>query len=151
MYSVFDVANYYLNITPMSPKKIQKIVYYAYAWFLTLMNEDRAHLDNRLFEERPEAWVHGPVFLALYTKYKRFGYDEITESEAPPIFHDDVKSILDEVWEVYGKYNANELESITHQESPWSNARKDCSWFEPCNSCLRDEDIFECYSSRIAE
>ncbi len=149
MYSVFDIANYYLQITPMSPKKMQKIVYYAYAWFLTLMNEDRNHLDNRLFDERPEAWVHGPVFPELYKKYKSFGYDEIKESEEPPLLSNDVKDILDDVWGVYGSFSANELESISHQEKPWINARENYSRFEPCTCVLSDKDIFDCYSSRI--
>lgn len=149
MYDIYDVADYYLNIRPMTPKKLQKIVYYAYAWFLTLMNEDVNDLSNRLFDDRPQAWVHGPVFKNLYDKYKSFGYQEIDKFDEPKEFSDDVKSILDEVLEVYGDYNANELESITHQESPWQNARKNCSAYEPCINEISDSDIFECYSSRL--
>lgn len=33
------VANWFLTKESMTPKKVQKLVYYAYSWYLTLMNE----------------------------------------------------------------------------------------------------------------
>ena len=64
--TVFDVADWFLGKDSMSPKKLQKIVYYAYAWVLTLMNESENDLDIKLFDSRIEAWVHGPVIPELY-------------------------------------------------------------------------------------
>ena len=58
MCKVEDVANYFLSKKSMSPKKLQKIVYYAYGWTLALLNEDIKALDNRLFNEPIEAWIH---------------------------------------------------------------------------------------------
>ena len=42
--------------------KLQKLLYYAQAWYLALYNV-------ALFEEDFQAWVHGPV---LYSQYCRF-------------------------------------------------------------------------------
>ena len=42
------------------------------------------------------------------------------ESESIPKF-------LDQVYEVYGGYDADQLESITHAEEPWTKARNGCS------------------------
>ena len=39
---------------PISNLKLQKLLYYAQAWFLALQ-------DKPLFDERIEAWAHGPV------------------------------------------------------------------------------------------
>ena len=66
MYNVFDVANWFISKGDISPKKLQKLVYYAYAWYLTFMNDSDNELNNRLFEDRAEAWIHGPVFPKLY-------------------------------------------------------------------------------------
>lgn len=150
MYNVHDVANFYLSKAPMSPKKLQKILYYAYSWYLTLTNENVRELDNKLFEERFEAWVHGPVIPEIYTKYRGYGSKDITDiEEIVDNFDTDTLGILNDVWEVYGQFNGNELESITHQESPWLNARGNCSYFEISQRELSDEDIFMCYIERV--
>ena len=150
MENIFDIAKWFLTKDSISPKKLQKLVYYAYAWFLTFMNEDSNNIENRLFEEKAEAWVHGPVFKTLYYKYKNYGYNQIPKEKESIHFNSDIEDILEQVYSVYGKYNANELESITHQESPWINARTGCCAFSICNNTISDKDIFECYSSRIA-
>ena len=93
MCKVEDVANYFLSKKSMSPKKLQKIVYYAYGWTLALLNEDIKALDNRLFNEPIEAWVHGPVVPELYTKYKARGWEDIDKinDNQDDLFSEDVK------------------------------------------------------------
>ena len=66
MDRVSKVANFYLSKQSMSPKKLQKILYYAYAWTLALLNDDEEHLNNRLFDSKFEAWVHGPVLPEVF-------------------------------------------------------------------------------------
>ena len=149
MEDIYDIAKWFLNKSAMTPKKLQKMVYYAYAWFITLMNEDSNSVENRLFNSSPEAWVRGPVFPDLYQEYKMYGYSEIPITSDRPYYNNDIEDILNQVWNVYGKYNANELESLTHQESPWINARQGCSAFSVCNNTISDKDIFECYSARL--
>ena len=40
MHTVYDVANWFLaNVENVTNKKLQKLVYYAYAWFLVFNNE----------------------------------------------------------------------------------------------------------------
>ena len=70
MFSVFSVADFFLARASMSPKKLQKLVYYAYAWTLALLNETIDDLHFRLFHNKIEAWVHGPVVPDLYQQYK---------------------------------------------------------------------------------
>ena len=108
-YEANDVANWMLNKQAMSPKKLQKMVYYAYAWTLTLLNESSDKLNNKLFDEPIEAWVHGPVVPSLYHKYSQYGYDDIEKVDHCIKFPEDVEDVLNQVLDVYGCYNANQL------------------------------------------
>ncbi|MDO5714201.1 MAG: DUF4065 domain-containing protein [Tissierellia bacterium] len=146
---ICEVAQWFLNKKSLTPKKLQKLVYYAYAWFLTLMNEDKYNLDNRLFNDRAQAWIHGPVFPKLYNEYKEYGYMDIPSIENKPRFSEDVEDVLEQVWEVYGKFNANQLESITHSEEPWIKARGNVSPEDICTNEIDDSEIFMCYSKRL--
>lgn len=150
-YTFEQVANWFLakGNKDISPKKLQKLVYYAYAWTLTLTNESSDDLKNKLFEDgKFEAWIHGPVIRRLYAKYANYGFEDIPEKPEKPKFSKDVEDILNQVWEVYGGYSADQLESITHQEEPWQKARKGYSPLENCDNFISDEDIFNYYIQR---
>jgi uncharacterized phage-associated protein len=153
MYTVFDVANWFLaNVEDMTHKKLQKLVYYAYAWYIAFNNEDADNIENKFFDNRVEAWIHGPVFPDLYRKYKYYGsnilprYDGVVAD-----FSEDDLDLLEQVRDIYGIYNGNQLESLTHQEEPWMAARNGAKKFESCNCKISDEIIFDCYSSRLVE
>ena len=62
---VFALAKAFLAISPMTHKKLQKLCYYAKAWYLALY-------DHNLIEESFEAWVHGAVQPTLYQAYKKY-------------------------------------------------------------------------------
>lgn len=97
MYTVNDIADWFLGKDSMSPKKLQKLVYYAYAWVLTLMNENEDDLDVKLFDSRLEAWIHGPLFPELYHKYK--GESIIPQKSSVPRFDEDMEDIMEQVWQ----------------------------------------------------
>ncbi|MCZ3747079.1 DUF4065 domain-containing protein [Limosilactobacillus vaginalis] len=151
-YTYDEVADWFLSKGEgkISPKKLQKLVYYAYAWTLTLLNDSAKGLDNRLFDDAHfEAWVHGPVIHELYNEYSKYGFNPIDKIVSQPHFTEDVEDILQQVWDVYGNYTADELESMTHQEEPWKNARKGLSPLESSSNKISDKDIFECYVQRV--
>ena len=81
MYTVDNVADYFLSKESMSPKKLQKLVYYGYAWTIALLNDTAEDIHFKLFESDIEAWVHGPVVPELYQKYKDFGWHDIPKVE----------------------------------------------------------------------
>lgn len=71
-YTSNEVANYFLAIDKgnISVKKLQILVYYSYAWTLTLLNESSDNLINKLFEDdKVIAGVHGPKIMKIYKKY----------------------------------------------------------------------------------
>lgn len=144
MSSVYDVANYYLTKESMSPKKLQKLVYYAYGWTLALLNDSVHNLDHRLFSNRIEAWVHGPVVPDLYHEYKTYGWQDIPQIHSfdTSVFSKDEEDILSQVWSAYGHLNANQLEMISHKESPWINARNGAAAYVSSSNAIKDEDMF---------
>lgn len=74
MTDIYKVASWFLMNSPeVNNKKLQKLVYYSYAWYLTLNNESAESIKNRFFNARFEAWIHGAVEPNLYEKYRKYG------------------------------------------------------------------------------
>lgn len=142
------IADYFLTKSELTPKKIQKLVYYAYSWFIALNNQNENQIDNVLFNEVPEAWIHGPVFPTLYTRFKQYNWNEVPKNEQNIVFeNDDIMSFLNDIWSKFGIYSADELEYMTHQETPWINARKNTISDERSNQKISLEDIFNYYNA----
>ena len=124
MNTVFQVADYFLNKACneedggelISNLKLQKLIYYAQGFHLAMF-------DKPLFEERLEAWNHGPVCPELYNdkkKYKQGGIEPNANFDAS-VFTNSQKELLDEIYEVYGQFSAWKLRNLTHEEEPWRN------------------------------
>jgi len=152
-YSVHDIANYFLSkSSKISPKKLQKLLYFSYSWYLAIVNETKAEILYKLFNDEFEAWIHGPVCSKIYHKYKSYGAGYIAEyTGALCEFAEDDKDILENVWDEYGHYTANELESISHQHDPWKITRQNdnCSYSDTCSAVITDELIFDYYSKQL--
>ena len=153
MYRLSDVVQFFLSRSSMSPKKLQKMLYYAYAWTLALLNESAEDIRFRLFENKFQAWVHGPVIPELYQQYKNNGWEDIAQVKDfdESIFSSDVLDILNQVWAVYGECTGNELECLTHAEEPWQKARAGLDPSQPGSTVIDDAVIFKYYNSMAAE
>lgn len=119
--------------------KLQKLLYYAQAWHLVFYDEP-------LFNERFEAWVHGPVQPDVYRDFKQFGWNPITYDPGDIRLDETIKRHLDEVMEVYGGISSYNLERLTHQEDPWKNARRGIPKDEPSNAVISLEDMKQFYT-----
>ena len=141
------ISDFFLSKKELTPKKIQKLVYYAYAWFIALNNQSADDIQCVLFNEEPEAWVHGPVFPSLFKKYKDYYWHEVEKNtNGVNIENDELIHFLNQIWDTFGKYSADELEYMTHQEDPWKNARIGISPIEPSNKKISKRDIFIFYN-----
>jgi uncharacterized phage-associated protein len=99
--------------------KLQKLLFYAQAWYLALK-------DRPLFQEDMEAWVHGPVLPSQYHRFKDFQWKPILQDIVrPEIGAADVEDHLNEIIDVFGTETAVALELMTHHEKPWLDARGD--------------------------
>jgi uncharacterized phage-associated protein len=143
-----DIAEYFIFCSTksnkgISNKKLQKLVYYAQAWSLVFNGKP-------LFSEKIEAWIHGPAIPSLYRKYKKFGFKPLQSqnSKFDPKSLSSIE-ILDEVWRVYGKYDANYLEVLTHQEEPWINARDALEFEQSSSNEISHESMKTFYSQKL--
>ncbi len=137
------IANYFLNFCrrhgdALTNLKLQKLVYYAQAWHLALK-------DKPVFEEQIEAWVHGPVVSQLYRRFKHHGWGPIMVNAPPPTFANGTAKHLEEVFSVYGSFSAWDLERMTHQETPWLNARKGLAPDQNGHKIISHEDMRNFY------
>jgi uncharacterized phage-associated protein len=118
MLASLDVANYFLCLEghegEISNLKIQKLVYYAQGFSLALHGAT-------LFPEKLEAWMHGPVVPDLYRRYSQYGSGAIPPPNDfnPDVFSTEQRSLLDEIFDVYGQFSAWKLRQLTHEETPW--------------------------------
>lgn len=134
-YSARTVANAFLRKareqgTALTHMKVQKLVFFAHAWSLAL-NE------TPLLLEGPEAWPYGPVFDTLYHDLKVFGSGPVHTllSELNPATGNIAAmvpnpqdqpfwSLLNQIWDRYGKFSAMQLSALTHESGgPWEKAR----------------------------
>ncbi|SDT91851.1 Panacea domain-containing protein [Stappia sp. ES.058] len=133
----FTLADYLISESRergelLTPLKLQKLMYYSDAWHLALY-------DTEITVERFQAWVHGPVALSQYHRFKNFKWRPIdAEIECPDLPIEMVKH-LDEVVDVFGSETAVALEIMTHKEQPWLDARGDLAEDEPCNNYISKE------------
>lgn len=96
--------------------KLQKLLYYAQAWALVL-------LDKQLFSEDFQAWAHGPVIESVFYLYRDCGWDPLPYPTIEVVVDSDVNDHLSEILDVYGDFSAKHLEKMTHMEAPWREAR----------------------------
>ena len=129
----------------MSNKKLQKLLYYAQAWCLALS-------DRPLFENKIEAWLHGPVVPEVYQKYKKYGWKPISppkkkieDLDWPP----KVVGFLQQVFSVYGDHSAEYLERLAHSEKPWREARGDSPLEVYSNTEINIETMKNFYKSKL--
>lgn len=122
MLTAQDVAEYFLwraadqDDERLSNLKLQKLLYYAQGFSLAIF-------DKPLFSESVVAWVHGPVVVSLYHRYKEYGSGPIPPPVASDLskYGDDTIALLEEVFAVFGQFAAWTLRGMTHSEPPWAD------------------------------
>lgn len=123
-----EVAKYFLFLArsknagdTLSNLKLQKMLYYAQGYFLALHHKP-------LFDEKIEAWEHGPVVREVYNAFKKYSSNSIPFSEIDDFttgFISENKEALDLlpfIFNKYGSLGAWILRDKTHNETPWKNA-----------------------------
>ena len=129
----------------MPHKKLQKICYYAVAWHYTLYDSDLVS------DTHFEAWVHGPVSPELYQEYKEMGWTDIPKNNSKPLFNEAIEDFLDIVYNTYGDLTGHQLESLTHSEDPWKEARKGYLEYQSSNEIITNENMKRYYSRIYAD
>ena len=107
--TIFDIANFFRSKESMTHKKLQKLVYYAYAWYIALYNEKSSNIVNKLcLDTKFEAWVHGPVSRILYNKYSNsYGIIDKFNGSVNKNITGELKSFLENIYSVFGKQDVS--------------------------------------------
>ncbi|MCL2106464.1 MAG: DUF4065 domain-containing protein [Oscillospiraceae bacterium] len=122
--------------SPLSPLKLQKLLYLTYARYLYLYDEP-------LFHEHFERWRYGPVVSVVYDAFRRYKNDSIDDFLYD---HQGRVAVVDrgdrgfyrcfnEVWERFGRCEGVQLSAITHNQGT--------AWSKVSEAFLRLEDIRE--------
>lgn len=130
-YSAEIVADYFILLSAsknvdenvsegVTPLKLQKLLYFAQAASLVLHS-------TKIFNEDIQAWKYGPVVSSIYHKYKTNPNEPITipSGDYSKVTDNQTKDIIEGIWELFGKYSAEELVEITHNHDPWQKIYKE--------------------------
>jgi uncharacterized phage-associated protein len=115
---------------PIDQMKIQKLVFYAHAWWLAMR-------DRALFEEEVYAWPWGPVVPNIYGAFKEFGRNPIVGKRATELvrtgskldfrIHEpeppegEVFDFLKAIWDGHKMLSGTQLSNATHAPGePWT-------------------------------
>lgn len=148
-----EVAHFFLAFAEdcgdvVTHLKLQKLVYYAQAWYL-------ANTGVPLFAEDFQAWVHGPVLRSLYDSCNgAYPSTEITTkaslSEIKEKIGEDLYGFLELIGDRYMSYTGYQLEVLTHQEEPWIEARAGLRPGENSERHISKKTMQEFYSAMLA-
>ena len=121
--------------------KLQKLLYYAQAWYLALFN-------SAIFNEDFQAWMHGPVLPSQYHRFKDFEWRPIeTTLYRPSIPQRRLTRHLAEIVNIFGVETATALELMTHRERPWQKARKGLQPTKASNAVISKQSMKEYYGA----
>ncbi|MET3854429.1 type II toxin-antitoxin system antitoxin SocA domain-containing protein [Rhizobium sp. OAE497] len=154
MAAIFDVSDYivvklreggvFLNVL-----KLHKLMYYVQAWHLAFGR-------GRLFDGRFQAWVHGPVSRELYDRYRdtKSMYSTVDITDVSPLFtptrlNDAERAHIDAVLEVYAVFTGDQLEEMTHRETPWLAARVNVPASARSETPISEETMRSFYAQRL--
>ena len=138
-----EVSKYFLSKTTnedyengegISNLKLQKLLYYSQKAYYSIYGE-------ALFDDKIQAWTHGPVVYDVYHNFKKYGNKKIDIIEEKDFIEnkkevDKNLLVLDFIWEKYGEYEAWALSNKTHEEKAYK-----VHYFEGCNSDIPLEDL----------
>ena len=129
--------------------KLQKLMYYVQAWHL-------AFHSRPLFGGKFQAWIHGPVSRELYDRFVpgKSLYSSVGREDMRAEFRDDAispneRAHIDAVLEVYAPMTDSQLESMTHEEDPWLEARNGYAPSQRCEVELNEATMKNYYAARI--
>jgi uncharacterized phage-associated protein len=160
--SILDMSEYLIirfqiEGIPLTPLKLQKILYYIQAWHLVFFDK------KPLFDDQVEAWVNGPVYKKVYDTYKNdFKVHEpillpLSENDLAKNLESSNKKLnlspeeqefLEAIIQRYGYMSPEKLVMLSHSEKPWNEARKGLMPFQASQNIISLESMFEYYNSK---
>lgn len=154
LFSVSDkmlrvISYVFERLEEVTPLMLQKLLYF-------IQGVSYAVNKNPMFSEQCQAWVHGPVYPEVYDMFRDFKYNPIEDARFA-IFEgreeeltEEERRVIDLVVNTFGEYGGKVLEKITHNETPWKQARRGFGDNIPSNEQISMESIESYYSEKNA-
>ncbi len=153
---VITLAEFILcKLGEMSHLKLQKLLYLIDGYHLAYFNGED------LFDDEFQAWTHGPVCRRIFDilKDKSILYGDVryvnsgTKKNPDEVLSQSLSSeqleLINEVLDMYKGDSGITLESITHQQLPWINARKELPYYAKCENVISKNDMQQYFASLI--
>ncbi len=157
MNTIYQVSDYVIfrckteGDTDLSVLKLHKLLYYIQAWFL-------AFYGKKAFNEKFQAWIHGPVSKEIFNLYKEkyHIYSEINKKDIQDFnninkINNNLKNHIDTILDYYARYTATQLELMTHEEKPWIEARNGYEPIQRCEVEINEDTMKEYYAERLKD
>ncbi len=128
-------------------KRLQKLLYYVQAWHLAINKKP-------LFDDKIEAWIHGPAIRSVYEEYKSYvanPIDKVLNVNIATELGIGTVKFVDRIVEAYSKYDTATLEFMTHAESPWQEARNGLEINESSNNEISQASMLSYYTDRLGK
>lgn len=128
------------SLEEVTPLMLQKLLYFIQGIYCALFGKP-------MFIEDCEAWIHGPVYPEVYDLFRDFKYNPIDDVRfaildgAADELTEEERKVIDLVVNTFGLYGGKALERITHNETPWKNARRGYGDTVPSKEPLSKESI----------
>lgn len=161
-YPIHNIAKY-IGLTSIikglsiSPLKLQKLLYYVQSWYMVFYGREAL-----VFVDKPQAWVNGPVYPAIYHEYKGKAANMCDHLKSSDFSHEPLEVALSEIsgamdldFELiesiillYGAKSQNELIFLTHSELPWVEKREGLRPFDRSENELSLDTMHDFYKAR---
>ena len=149
LFSVSDkmlrvIAYIFERLEEVTPLMLQKLLYFVQGVYSAIYGKP-------VFSEDCRAWIHGPVYPEVYDLFRDFKYNPIDDARfallggTEDALTDDEKRVVDLVVNTFGMYGGKVLEKITHNETPWREARKGYGDSIPSSELLQKDRIMKYY------
>lgn len=151
LFSVSDkmlrvISYVFESLEEVTPLMLQKLLYFVQGIYSALFG-------TPMFVEDCEAWIHGPVYPEVYDLFRDFKYNPIDDVRfaildgTVDVLTEDEQKVIALVVNTFGLYGGKVLERITHNETPWKNARKGYGDTVPSKEPLSKESMKTYYES----
>lgn len=110
--------------------KLQKLMYFLKKMYY-------AYTGEKMFDEKFQAWVHGPVLKSLRGFFDYKNSIEVDEK----LLSDTEIQIIEYTIYKYAKYSSWKLRDLSHEETAWNKARIGLKENERSSKYIKEEDI----------
>ena len=136
---LYNTALYIIkSLEEVDAMSLQKTLYFANGFSSLFLKE-------RLFDDLPEAWIHGPVYREIYDcfsyyKANKLDYDEITKNIEISLGEEE-KEYLNTIIKDFACYSGSLLREMTHLTKPWKVSRAGLDEYEYSKRIIDEEEM----------